>query len=116
MEQYHGSCHCQAVQYDVTVSLEQTVTCNCSMCKKAGYILAFTRAEQFTLLQGQNSLTSYTFNKGIIDHLFCSVCGIKSFSRGKDEQGNATIAVNVRCLDGVDVSTLSSLAYDGASA
>lgn len=113
---YKGSCHCGAVQFSANMSLEKTITCNCSMCKRAGYILAFIPASAFTLISGEEVLSNYQFNKKVIDHLFCRVCGIKPFGRGKDEQGNKTIAVNVRCLDGVDLSTLTPFEYDGANA
>ncbi|PIR75045.1 MAG: GFA family protein [Candidatus Magasanikbacteria bacterium CG_4_9_14_0_2_um_filter_42_11] len=115
-QRHHGSCHCGAVAYDVTMSLDNTITCNCSMCGRAGTILAFVPAEKFTLLSGEDNLTSYTFNKKIIDHLFCNVCGIKPFGRGKDQDGNDTVAVNVRCLEDVDLTKLEPYHYDGKNA
>lgn len=75
--------------------------------------MTFVPASQFTLLSGEDNLTNYHFNKRIIDHLFCSTCGIKAFGRGKDEKGNDTVAVNVRCLDGVDLEALKPHAYNG---
>ncbi|KKS52322.1 MAG: Glutathione-dependent formaldehyde-activating GFA [Candidatus Magasanikbacteria bacterium GW2011_GWD2_43_18] len=83
------------------------------MCGRAGTILAFVPAEKFTLLSGEDALTNYQFNKKVIDHLFCSICGIKAFGKGKDNDGNDTVAVNVRCLDGVDIESLSPYQYDG---
>jgi hypothetical protein len=83
------------------------------MCHRAGSILAFVPVTEFTLLSGEDHLTNYKFNKMVIDHLFCNVCGIKAFGRGKDKEGNDTVAVNVRCLKDVNLSELNSFAYNG---
>lgn len=85
------------------------------MCSKAGSILSFVPAESFTLLQGEDSLTDYQFNKKVIHHLFCKVCGIRPFGRGTGRDGKATVAINVRCLDDVDTEALTPHKYDGKS-
>ncbi len=110
---HKGSCHCGAVTFEVTTSLDKTMSCNCSMCGRAGGILSFAPADQFTLLSGEDSLTEYQFNKKVISHLFCKVCGVKPFSRGTDAEGNETVAVNVRCLDGINVHDLEPHKFDG---
>jgi hypothetical protein len=99
----------------VELDLGATVmACNCSMCGRAGTLLAFVPATQFTLLSGEDALTDYQFNKHVIHHLFCRFCGIKSFSRGVGKNG-PTAAINVRCLDGVDVDGLTIQKFDGKS-
>jgi hypothetical protein len=55
------------------------------------------------------------FNKKIVHHLFCSRCGVGSFARGTGPDGSAMIAVNVRCLDDVDLAALSPMSFDGKS-
>lgn len=112
---YTGGCHCGAVRYEVTADLSKTITCNCSLCSKAGYVLTFVPADQFVLLSGEENLTDYQFNKMIIHHVFCKTCGVRSFGRGTGYDGKPSVAINVRCLDEVDVSTLSPMAYDGKS-
>ncbi|MEQ1502770.1 MAG: GFA family protein [Myxococcota bacterium] len=115
MAKYHGSCHCGAVAYDVELELTNLLACNCSICGRSGSILSFVQPSAFTLLKGQDMLTDYLFNKHLIHHQFCKVCGIKSFARGSDGKGNEMVAVNVRCLDGVDANTLEPQKYDGRS-
>ena len=113
---FHGSCHCGAVAYTATVDLSKpVVACNCSMCSRAGWLLSFVPAAQFTLERGADSLTDYQFNKRHLHHTFCKVCGVRSFSRGTSPDGREMIAVNVRCLDGVDPATLEVRAFDGRS-
>ena len=112
---YSGGCHCGKVRYEVTVDLsEPAVTCNCSMCGRSGTMLRFVPASSFKLLSGEDSLTEYRFNSKVINHLFCKVCGIKSFAAGKGPNGE-TRAINVRCLDDVDVQQIPTRHVDGKS-
>ncbi|MER2533603.1 MAG: GFA family protein [Rhizobiaceae bacterium] len=115
MKAYKGGCQCGAVRYEATVDLDQLVACNCSRCGKLGSILTFTAEDQFDLKSGGESLTDYLFNKHVIHHMFCKVCGIESFARGTAPDGRKMIAVNARCLDGVDVHTLKPKQIDGRS-
>lgn len=110
---YVGSCHCGNVRYEVTAQLQQLVSCNCSICTKTGTLLTFVPAENFRLLSGEESLSNYQFNKKVIDHLFCSNCGIRSFARGVGPDGKAMVAVNVRCLDGIEFEGLDVMQFDG---
>jgi hypothetical protein len=112
---YTGGCHCGKVRFEVTTDLGRVMACNCSICAKAGWLLAFAPAEQFTLRSGEDVLTDYQFGKKRIHHLFCRQCGIRSFSRGLTPDGRETSAVNVRCLDGVDVEALTIVPFDGKS-
>jgi hypothetical protein len=111
-----GGCHCGKVRYEVTADLgKPVIACNCSMCGKKGTLLTFVPATDFKLLAGEDALTGYQFNKKVIDHLFCSTCGVTSFARGKGRDGTPTVAINARCLDGVDVPKLNVSTFDGAS-
>ena len=111
---YTGGCHCGAVRYQVEADLSQTMVCNCSLCSKIGWILALVPKEQFTLLSGEELLTDYQFNKKIIHHRFCQVCGVRSFSLG-ESAGKEMVAINVRCLDGVEADKLTPMPVDGKS-
>jgi hypothetical protein len=116
MSQHKGGCHCGEVRYEVELDLAQPViSCNCSMCGRSGTLLSFAPADRFTLLSGEGSLTEYRFNTHSINHLFCSRCGIKSFSRGVTPDGKPMVAINTRCLDDVDVASLQVKEFDGKS-
>ena len=91
------------------------LACNCSMCGRSGTLLIFVPADSFTLLSGEGELTDYQFGKKHIHHLFCKVCGIKSFARGQGKTG-PMVAVNTRCLDDVDPALLNVKNFDGKSA
>jgi hypothetical protein len=75
--------------------------------------MTFVPAAQFTLLSGEDDLRLYQFNKKHIDHLHCVHCGVEPIGRGKNSKGEDTVAINVRCLDGVDRSTLTITPVNG---
>ena len=112
---YEGGCHCGAVAYSVGLDLDQPVmSCNCSHCRRKGFLLAFVQPDAFDLKKGREALNEYRFNKQAIAHLFCRTCGVQSFGEGKGPSG-AMVAVNVRCLTGVDPDGLEVQKVDGAS-
>jgi hypothetical protein len=112
---YTGGCHCGKVRYEVTTDLGRVISCNCSICSKKAYLLAFVGADKFKLLSGEGSLTDYQFNTRNIHHLSCATCGIESFSHGTARDGQPMYSINVRCLDDVDVDTLQVTHFDGKS-
>ena len=113
---YAGSCHCGAVRYEVTMAPpEQAVSCNCSHCSRAGWLLAFVPAESFRLLSGEDQLQEYLFNKRHIHHEFCRTCGMHPFSRATDKNGKPTVSVNLRCIPVIDPSKLQIKMFDGKS-
>ena len=115
MQAYEGCCHCGAVRYKATADISTVMECNCSHCAKKGFLLAFTPIANFEITSGEDGLTAYKFNKGMIEHLFCATCGVQAFARGSDGKGNEMAALNVRCMDGVDISGLTIKQVDGAS-
>src|SRR5205814_606775 len=106
MRTYSGGCQCGKVRYEVSLELGEVIACNCSRCGRLGSLLAFAPAANFKLLAGEDATTEFQFNKHVIHHLFCSTCGIQSFARGKRPDGGEMVAVNARCLDGVEVDQL----------
>jgi len=112
-QNFKGGCHCGKVAYEVETSLDSVISCNCSVCQKRGSLPTFVPENQFGLLSGDGELTDYQFNKHIIHHLFCKTCGILSYAKDADPKGNKMIALNVRCLDGVDLDALTITPVDG---
>ena len=107
MSAYTGGCQCGKVRYEVSLELGEVIACNCSRCGRLGSLLAFAPAANFKLVSGEGALTEYQFNRHVIHHLFCATCGIQSFARGKrPSDGANVVAVNARCLDGVEPESL----------
>jgi hypothetical protein len=110
MTTYSGGCHCGAVRYEVEADLTNVLECNCSHCSKKGLLLNFVDTDKFKLLNGADNLSEYFFNKKSIRHLFCKTCGVQSFAQGVTFP---KVALNVRCLDGVDIKNLTLTPYNG---
>ena len=110
---HNGSCHCGAVRFEATIDASKGVACNCSICGRSGTILAFIPEAQFKLLSGGEALKDYQFAKHHIHHKFCMTCGVKSFAHGAGPDGKETMAVNLRCLDDIEVSKIEVTHYDG---
>jgi hypothetical protein len=113
---HEGSCHCGAVRYEVTFEPPaKAYACNCSICSRAGWLLTFVPQTAFRLLAGEEALVDYQFGKKKIHHQFCKTCGVRAFSRGADETGKGTVAINLRCVAGIDATKLPVEVFDGAS-
>jgi len=112
---YRGSCHCGKVAFDVEGTLDQALACNCSICQRKGSLLWFVPREQFKLATPDADAGTYLFNKHLIRHRFCLTCGIHPYAEGQDPKGNAMAAINVRCLEGIDLDAVPVTMFDGRS-
>src|SRR5712692_10225120 len=93
-----GGCHCGRVRFEVVAPARiEVAECNCSICSKTAYLHLIVPAGRFKLLSGSEFLETYTFNTGTAKHLFCSVCGIKSYYVPRSHPDG--FSVNARCLD-----------------
>lgn len=110
---YQGSCHCGQIAFEVEGDLEQVMECNCSICQRKGALLWFVGRAQLRLITPEENLSTYTFNKHVIKHHFCSKCGMHPFGEAVDPKGNAMAAINARCLENVELSTLPIQQFDG---
>ena len=75
-----GGCHCGAIRFQVLAPKRLHVyNCNCSVCHKKQNKHFIVPKSKFTLLQGEEYLTTYTFNTHQAKHTFCKTCGVQSF-------------------------------------
>ena len=110
-----GSCHCGRTRFEVEGELSEAIECNCSHCSRKGYLLWFVPRENLRLTTPLEELSTYRFNRHVIDHRFCPACGCAPFGLGTAPDGKATAAINVRCLEAVDLSSLKRIPVDGRS-
>ena len=109
---HNGGCHCGRVRFEVIAPARLQVTdCNCSICSRCGYLHLIVPKSRFKLVSGAESLTEYQFNTGTAKHLFCTVCGIKSFYVPRSHPDG--YSVNARCLDEGTVEAMSVTPTDG---
>ena len=111
---YRGSCHCGAVRFEVEAPAEiEVYECNCSICSRLGYLHLIVPASRFRMLSGDDSLTSYRFNTGAANHLFCRTCGVKAFYVPRSHPDGYSI--NARCLDRDTIGRMKIVPFDGAN-
>ena len=113
---HQASCHCGQNTFSFDGEVDEVMACNCSMCRRRGSLLWFTPRDKLTLQTSDDASRSYTFNKHAIRHRFCPTCGIHLYGEGANPQGVLMAAINVRCVEGIDLAALTVKHFDGRSA
>lgn len=112
---YKGSCHCGNISFQVEGEIDSALACNCSICSRKGSLLWFVPRERLQLQSTEIAPSTYTFNKHLIQHRFCPTCGIHPYGEGVDPKGNAMAAINLRCVEGIDLEGIPVHKFDGRS-
>lgn len=110
---HKGSCHCGRIAFEVEGEIKGATDCNCSICQRVGALRWFVPKSAFHLLTPDDAASTYTFNKQRIKHRFCPVCGIHVYGEGADPKGNEMAAINIRCLEGIDLAAIPVNHFDG---
>ena len=107
-----GGCHCRAVRIEAEVPARvEVLDCNCSICAVSGFRHLIVPHGGFRLLSGESALTSYRFGTGVAEHLFCRICGIKSFYQPRSHP--QAWSVNLNALDHPELLEVHVTAFDG---
>lgn len=113
MRTYTGGCHCGQVRFECTTDLGMVTACNCSICTKRGLHFTFLDPRHFQLRAGEDILQEYLFNRRTLRHQLCTDCGVDVFARGSRPDGAEVVALNVNCIDGIELSKLTLTLVDG---
>ncbi len=111
MPTYTGGCHCGRVRFEVSGQIDRVLDCNCSICRKKGFLHWIVEPEQFRLLSAPDALSLYEFHTKTAKHYFCSTCGISSYYVPRSHPN--MIDVNLRCVDGVNLEELEIELFNG---
>ncbi|KAK5634554.1 hypothetical protein RRF57_010267 [Xylaria bambusicola] len=136
LQLYTGSCHCGAVTLAVKSQpldkdAKGLIECNCSICARYGTPWTYPLREQ-VVIEGKENMGQYLFNKKIARKNFCKICGVvvssdtveatdeqvaqmSELSRGWYNRAKLTIAIGLRCINGLDVQELKPDRMDGYS-
>ena len=107
-----GGCHCRAVRFEARVPRRiALIDCNCLICAATGFRHLIVPHPDFALASGQDCLTSYRFGTGAAEHLFCLICGVKSFYQPRSHPDSWS--VNFNALDDVSGLEVTVRAFDG---
>jgi hypothetical protein len=109
-----GGCHCGAVRFEVEIDPSTGSMCNCTVCTKIATVGAIAKPAAFTLLQGEDSLSTYEWGGRISRRKFCKHCGVHCFAFGHlDVLGGDYVGINLNCLDDFDLSKTQLSYWDG---
>ena len=107
-----GSCHCKQIQFEVTGKNNiQVLDCSCSICSIVNYKHYVVDKSQFKLLKGKKYLSTYTFNTKVAKHMFCKICGIKSFYIPRSHP--ESISINLNCINSKTINKVKIIKFDG---
>ena len=110
--QLNGQCHCGSIQFSVEAPEQlELYACNCSICHMTGFLHLIVVEDDFTLIAGEDDLTTYTFNTKTAKHTFCKNCGVKAFYRPRSHPED--YSVNARCLDKSRLRSAEIKPFDG---
>ena len=104
------TCHCGGVEIQVKLpetGFEKLMRCNCSLCKRRGYIMTPVNPENFKLLKGKNLLTLYQYHTKVAEHYFCSKCGIHTHN--KPRSNPKIYGINIACVEGINPFELENV-------
>jgi hypothetical protein len=110
---HEGSCHCRRIRFRVEGDIQGVISCNCTICQRNVIQKSFEARENLQLLTTDADASTYAFNKHVIQHRFCPVCGIHPFGEGTDRTGKAMAAINIRCLENIDLDKIPVTPFDG---
>ncbi len=113
---YEGSCHCGRIKFEVDGQIDTAMSCNCSMCQRKGSLMWFVPRAALRLKTPEADMSTYLFNKHRIKHRFCANCGIHPYGEATTPDGKEMAAVNIRCLEGIDLDAIPVKHYDGRAA
>ena len=107
-----GSCHCKQIQFEVIGKNNiQVLDCSCSICSIVNYKHYVVDKSQFRLLKGKKYLSTYTFNTKVAKHMFCKICGIKSFYIPRSHPDS--ISINLNCINSKTINKVKIIKFDG---
>lgn len=110
---YQGSCHCGRIAFEVEGEIGEATSCNCSMCQRKGVLMWFVPRQNLRLLTPAGDMSTYMFNKHVIQHHFCPRCGIHPFGEAKGPDGQPMAAVNIRCIEGIELESIPVKHFNG---
>jgi hypothetical protein len=112
---HQGSCHCGHIKFEVEGEITSATSCNCSICQRKGTLMWFVPRNALRLFTPDDNASTYLFNKHVIKHRFCPTCGIHPYGEGVAPSGDAVAAVNLRCIEGIDLQAIPVTHFDGRS-
>ena len=111
-----GTCHCGAVELEITFDgeFEDIRHCNCSLCRRRSAYVASVALPDLKIIKGEDALSLYQFGTKTAKHYFCSICGVYTHHQRRSNPNQ--FGVNIACFEGVDPFAYGQVpVYDGVN-
>ncbi|WP_342360877.1 GFA family protein [Terrarubrum flagellatum] len=114
-----GSCHCHAIQFEVTEIPAKATRCTCSFCSKRGALWSYHTPDKFKLLTARDRVATYQWRSYTVQHHHCAICGCGAYTEtpswvdGKPDFSQMRVSINIRLLDDVDIDAIPVDVIDG---
>ncbi|HZP12673.1 MAG TPA: GFA family protein [Nevskiaceae bacterium] len=109
-----GTCHCGAVSIEVPRKPRRLTSCNCSICRRYGSLMAYYPASKVRLRHARGAVDRYAWGDKMIDFVRCATCGCfmgwQARRKMRDRMG-----VNMRNFDPAVIEGVRIRRLDGAS-
>jgi hypothetical protein len=105
----HGSCHCGAVRIAVPAAPQWLASCNCSICRRLGTLMAYYPDDGSVRVSGETA--TYIHGDRMIALHHCPVCACTTHWESTGES-HGRVGVNARLLDGFAVGE-GKMLFDG---
>ncbi|RFU80578.1 glutathione-dependent formaldehyde-activating enzyme [Trichoderma arundinaceum] len=114
---YRGNCHCGDFVFETKLpEIKSAFHCDCSICKKKGYLWFFPGKDNVNIIKGKlEDLTTYEFGPKKLKHLFCPKCSTAVAGSSEFEQDDLQLALNAHAVQGLACWDLERTPYDGVS-
>ncbi len=97
------TCHCGKIEGEVKIpekGFEKITRCNCSLCKRKGYIIGVVKSDEFKITKGESFLKLYQYYTKTAQHYFCSICGIHTHNRPRIDP--KLYGLNIACIEEIN--------------
>jgi hypothetical protein len=107
-----GSCHCGSVRIEVPAAPEWVGSCNCSICRKLGWLVAYYPDDGSVRIEGETA--RYIWGDRMISLHHCPVCGCGTHWESTGECKGKEILAPVVFQGGVAANVGMTRAFEHA--
>ena len=106
-----GMCHCGKIRFQLSCNLTDLKRCNCSHCRRKGFVMTTAKLDQFKLISCEENLKIYQWNSKIAKHYFCKNCGINTHHQRRSKPDEYGVNVEFENSDESEQEDLNYVSY-----
>ena len=104
-----GQCHCGSVTYEINSAITGLRRCNCSICRRKGFVMGTALAKEIKIMSGSEFLNTYKWNTNEAEHYFCKLCGTNTHHKRRSPRNE--YGYNIGCIEGFDMEWIKDIPF-----